>query len=54
MVECITSEEKQFDEVACDVSPSYIKPPGEVRESETLIDRTDVSHSITTVYYNTC
>ena len=54
MVESIASKEKQFDEVSRDVSSGYVEPSSEVRESKSLVDGTDVSHSITAVYYNTC
>ena len=54
MVEGIASKEKQFDEVACDVPPGYVEPSSEVRKGKALVHGTDVGHSITTVYYNTC
>lgn len=54
MVESVASKEQQLDEVSCDVSAGYVEPSGEVRESKAFVDRANVSHSITTVYYNTC
>jgi hypothetical protein len=54
MVESIASQEEQFDEVSCDVPTGYVEPSSKVGESKSLVDRTDMGHSITTVYYNTC
>lgn len=54
VVEGVTSEQQELDEVPCDVSPGHVKPARQVGEAEPLIHRTYVGHSITTVDYNTC
>ncbi len=54
MIESIAPEQQELDEVTGNVPSCYIQPPGQMRERKSLVDRTYVSYSISTVNHNTC
>ena len=52
VIECIALEQQQLDEVSGDVPAGDIQSLGEMRQSEALVDRTDVSDAVTRVNNN--
>lgn len=53
MVECVTSQQQQLDEVTSYVTPCDVQPPSQMRQSELFVNGTNVRNSIARIYHNT-
>ena len=54
VIKCIALEQQELDEVSGNVSACDVQSLGQMRQSEALVDRTDVSDAVTRVNNNSC
>eukprot|EP00093_Oithona_nana_P010093 10093.XXX_21477_21974_1 [CDS] Oithona nana genome sequencing. len=54
VVESVSSQKQELDEVSCDFSTSNVKSTDQMGKGKALIDGADMRHTITRIYHNPC